>query len=122
MGIRPVMVTAAVMGVMGVALGAFGAHALKEMLAASGKEGIWDTAVLYLLVHTAAMAFLPQVGFCRVWPYGFFLAGTVLFSGSLFLLAVGGPRFLVMVTPVGGLCLLAGWVALGWAAWKGVRD
>ncbi len=114
--------TAALMGASGVALGAFGAHALQATLAESGREGIWDTAVLYLLAHTAAMAFLPHVDRGRVWPFGLFLAGTVLFCGSLFLYAVGGPRFLVMVTPVGGVCFLAGWVALGVAAWCSGRS
>ncbi|MBW8781730.1 MAG: DUF423 domain-containing protein [Verrucomicrobia bacterium] len=104
-------------GFTGVALGAFGAHALKATLAVSGPAAIWETAVLYQLVHAVAAltVSLNAPGRLTVegkWPAracGCWLLGIVLFSGSLYLLALGGPHWLGPVTPLGGGFLLAGW-------------
>ncbi|HTL69905.1 MAG TPA: DUF423 domain-containing protein [Candidatus Eisenbacteria bacterium] len=99
-----------------VAMGAFGAHALKGRLDAAMVE-VWKTAVLYQGLHALAMLLLaalagrPASG--PVSPAGWlFLAGTVLFSGSLYALALTGQKAWGAVTPVGGLCFLAGWLAL----------
>jgi uncharacterized membrane protein YgdD (TMEM256/DUF423 family) len=95
-----------------VALGAFGAHALKETLAASGMTDVWDKAVLYHFVHALALlvlALLPAAG--RLIP-SLFVAGIALFSGSLYLLALTNIRWLGAITPLGGLCFLAGWLML----------
>jgi uncharacterized membrane protein YgdD (TMEM256/DUF423 family) len=103
-------------GALGVSAGAFGAHALKETLTAAGTLSTWNTAVLYHLVHvlallattlfaTAKSASNPWFSrACLCW-----LLGIVLFSGSLYVLAVGGPRWLGPVTPLGGLFFIAGW-------------
>lgn len=113
---------AAVLGFLGVALGAFGAHALKPALEAHGTVETWKTAVLYQLVH--AVALLALVGWrdAHAGPSGrvaaLWAAGVVLFSGSLYWLALGGPKFLGPITPLGGLAFLAGWALLAWRAWK----
>ncbi|HEX5400618.1 MAG TPA: DUF423 domain-containing protein [Verrucomicrobiae bacterium] len=103
---------AAVSGFMAVALGAFGAHALKNVLAQNGMAAVWETAVFYHFIH-AVMLFLlaGRKPFATV-AWWCFLAGIVVFSGSLYLLAATGARWLGAVTPFGGVSLLAGWVCL----------
>jgi uncharacterized membrane protein YgdD (TMEM256/DUF423 family) len=109
---------AAMLGFTGVGLGAFGAHALKSTLLARGTTDSWRTAVTYQLVHSLALLALSTrevdrestvrwdvVGNC-------WLVGTVLFSGSIYGLSLGGPRFLGPITPVGGLFMMAGWGVL----------
>src|SRR6187401_667197 len=103
---------AGVCGFFGVALGAFGAHLLKDKLAIAGTAAIWQTAVLYHLVHTVvllAMAFRTEV---NRWIFGLFFAGIVLFSGSLYVLALTDFTKLGAITPIGGACFLAGWAGL----------
>ncbi len=101
----------------GVALGAFGAHALREKLVPEAKQ-IYQTGILYQLIHGIALfvvSFMVTMGppGSPVQLAGFaFLAGVLLFSGSLYLLAVTGVKRWGMVTPVGGLAFLAGWVLL----------
>lgn len=115
-----IQMVAASMGALGVAAGAFGAHALRSRLEASGRAGTWDTAVRYHLIHALA---LMLVAFSAQLPGSIvdmttlasvsFTVGIVLFSGSLYGLALGGPRWLGPVTPLGGLALIAGWLFLG---------
>lgn len=101
----------------GVALGAFGAHGLKARLAAE-QLAIWSTATQYLFWHALgvlavglACIALPESAWLRA--AGFLLAaGIVVFSGSLYLLALGAPRGLGAATPFGGVAFIAGWVAL----------
>lgn len=115
---------AAVLGFIGVALGAAGAHGkLHDALVASGSLENWKTAVLYQLVH--AVALLALAGWRGAAPAGpsgkvalLWAIGVVCFSGSIYVLALGGPRFLGPVTPLGGVAFLAGWAMLGWAALK----
>lgn len=111
---KKITLTAAVLGFVGVALGAFGAHALKPTLAAQGTLETWKTAVFYQLVHAVAIlalglahtpardAWWPRTGLC-------WIIGCVLFSGSLYWLSLGGPRWLGPITPLGGLAFLLGW-------------
>jgi len=116
--VRSHLITAGLLGFTGVALGAFGAHALKEALAANGTTATWQTAVLYHLIHAVALAALPGwrwVGRC--WT-----AGIVLFSGSLYWLALGGPKILGPVTPLGGAAFLLGWALLAWHAFKSPKE
>ena len=108
---------------LGVALGAFAAHGLKERLA-PGMLAIFETGVRYQMYH--AFALLGVAWACTRWPGPLptiagwlFLAGTLLFSGSLYVLALGGLRWLGAVAPLGGLAFLAGWACLAWSAWKG---
>jgi uncharacterized membrane protein YgdD (TMEM256/DUF423 family) len=112
---------AGLFGVTGVALGAFGAHALHSFLATQGTLGTWETAVHYQLLH--AVALLGAAAWLRLgegramaWAVRAWSAGIMLFSGSLYLLALGGPRWLGPVTPLGGLGLVAGWLCVAAAA------
>lgn len=102
----------AFVGFLGVALGAFGAHLLQKHLASLQMTGVWEKAVFYHLIHAVVLLLLAgRPTFPRL-PWLFFLAGIILFSGSLYLLAYTGIRWLGAITPLGGLCLLAGWLIL----------
>lgn len=120
---RNITLAAAALGLTGVALGAFGAHALKPMLEAHGSVETWKTAVLYQLVHAVALLALAGWRDAHGGPSGriavLWFAGVLLFSGSLYWLSIGGPRLLGPVTPLGGAAFLAGWALLAWHAWKG---
>jgi len=104
----------ALLGLLAVALGAFGAHALKESLAENGMTEIWKTAVLYHLAHAVVLLLVAWSGLSRKAWWCLF-SGVLLFSGSLYLLAVSGIRILGVVTPFGGVLLLAGWLLLVFA-------
>jgi uncharacterized membrane protein YgdD (TMEM256/DUF423 family) len=95
-----------------VALGAFGAHALKASLQASGMLDAWNKAVLYHLVHAVALLALALYGTGNRAAYLFLVAGILLFSGSLYAMALSNVRWLGAITPLGGLCFLAGWAWL----------
>jgi uncharacterized membrane protein YgdD (TMEM256/DUF423 family) len=114
------LLTAAFLGITAVSLGAFGAHKLKPELLSRGMLEVWETAVLYHLVHTLAVftaglaaasarlsetltRSLQRASLC--WT-----AGVLLFSGSLYALSLGGPKALGPVTPLGGVLLILGWV------------
>jgi len=108
---------------LAVALGAFGAHALKARLAPD-LLAVYETGVRYQLTH--ALALLAVAWACTRWPGAavttsgwLFVAGTVLFSGSLYALSLSGIRGLGAVTPIGGVAWIAGWLCLAWGAWKG---
>jgi len=108
----------AVWGFLGVALGAFGAHALKRV---AGPEQLawWTTATQYQLVHALALvaAGLVQAQRPGVDPAAWsLLAGSLVFSGTLYAMALGAPRWLGAVTPLGGLAMLLGWLLLAWHA------
>jgi len=114
---RGLLLAAALLGAAGVALGAFGAHGLRARLDARGLE-VWETAVRYHVVHAVALlalALSPYAAQLRMAGW-LFAAGIALFSGSLYALALGGPRWLGPVTPLGGLALLAGWLWIARAA------
>lgn len=100
---------AGLIGLTGVALGAFGAHGLKNILTAHDTASIWETAVLYHLIHAAASLWASER---RPWVVGFWTAGVTIFSGSLYILAVTNIRWLGAVTPIGGLLLMAGWALI----------
>jgi uncharacterized membrane protein YgdD (TMEM256/DUF423 family) len=107
---------AAVLGALAVALGAFGAHGLKATLAELGTAALWEKAVFYHFLHAVMLFVLGRHSPARRGPWVCFLAGIVLFSGSLYLLAVTGARWLGAVTPLGGVSFIAGWVWLAWSA------
>ena len=112
------LVLAAGSGAAGVALGAFGAHALKSQLAATDTISTWDTAVHYHLLHAVVLLVIGL--WSKINPDSTALGasgvlifvGIVLFSGSLYGLALGGPRWLGPVTPLGGLAFIVGWLLL----------
>ena len=95
-----------------VALGAFGAHALKATLQSSGMLDVWNKAVLYHFLHGVALVALALYGARNRPPYFLLVAGIVLFSGSLYTMALTNVRWLGAITPLGGLCFLAGWAWL----------
>jgi uncharacterized membrane protein YgdD (TMEM256/DUF423 family) len=105
-----------VTGASAVLLGAFGAHALRGVLDARGAE-LWHTAVNYHAWHALALAVAAGLGRGRSGRVAMaaFVVGIVLFSGSLYALALGAPRWVGIITPFGGLAFVAGWLALGWA-------
>lgn len=103
---------AAVLCFLAVALGAFGAHALKARLEGSGMLEVWNKAVLYHFLHAIALVALALHATGSRAAYFLLLAGIIFFSGSLYALALTNLRILGAVTPIGGLCFLAGWAWL----------
>lgn len=119
---RTWLVLAAVLGLTAVATGAFGAHALEARLSADDLD-TYQTAARYHMYHALALigvAYLTaRLGTALVRAAGWLLVGgTLIFSGSLYLLALSGVGILGAVAPLGGACLLAGWACLGLAAWR----
>ena len=110
---------------LAVIIGAFGAHALEGRLDAYSK-GVYETGVTYHFFHAIGLlivSFLPRLGalpsFRASWVCGLLAAGIVLFSGSLYALAISGVRALGAITPFGGLSFIAAWVLLAWWLAKG---
>jgi uncharacterized membrane protein YgdD (TMEM256/DUF423 family) len=113
----------ALSALLAVAAGAFGAHALRNRLAPD-TLGIFEVGARYHMYH--ALGLLAAAWAVSRWPGGattaagwLFVAGTVIFSGSLYLLSFTGQRWLGAVTPLGGLAFILGWAALAWAALRG---
>jgi uncharacterized membrane protein YgdD (TMEM256/DUF423 family) len=120
--IRSPAIGAATAGALAVVLGAFGAHALHGQLDADALQ-IWHTAVDYQFWHALALLGLAAAPASR-WRFVGALAfslGIILFCGSLYALALGAPRLIGAITPLGGLSLLAGWLCLGGAFWRSAR-
>ena len=115
----------AVLGLLGVAIGAFGAHALRAMLDASGRAATFETAVKYQFYHAIALILVgvllhlfgsnPTIAKLLNWSGYSFLGGVLVFSGSLYLLCFTGVTWLGAITPLGGLGMIAGWALLLWA-------
>ena len=119
---RPFVLLAALFGLTGVALGAFAAHGLRARLSPE-YLAVFQTGVLYQLIH--ALALLGVGALALHWRSRLlgaagvlFVAGILLFSGSLYLLTLSGIGKLGIVTPFGGVSFLAGWLCLGLAAWR----
>ncbi len=118
---RAFLVLASLFGLLGVGLGAFGSHGLSARLSPE-RLGTFETGVRYQLWHAFALfavVFLRTIGpdtFSESAAGVLFVLGILLFSGSLYLLAVTGERWWGAVTPFGGLCFLAGWLALVYAS------
>lgn len=112
------IVVGAVWGFLGVALGAFGAHGLPRDTSAQAFDW-WKPAAQYHLLHALALLLTGLLGLhgVRVDAVGAcFLAGSAIFSGTLYAMTLGAPRILGAITPLGGLLMLAGWLLLAWAA------
>ena len=108
---------------LAVALGAFGAHGLKGRMAVE-LIAVFETGVRYQMYHALALLFVAWAA--TRWPGTptiaagwLFVAGSAVFSGSLYALTLTGTRWFGAVTPIGGLALLGGWLCLAWAAWRG---
>jgi uncharacterized membrane protein YgdD (TMEM256/DUF423 family) len=120
--VRLWFVIAALNGALAVAFGAFAAHGLSQQLDTHAL-GIFETGARYQMYHAlamglAALAMQTKAARTATWSACLFLAGIILFSGSLYALAVTGERMFAFVTPVGGISFLAGWVLLALAAWR----
>ena len=102
----------AALGALGVMLGAFGAHGLKAFVDDPHRLEIWDTAARYHLVHAVAILAVAAHPRRPRAPAVLFAVGIGIFSGSLYLLALTGVTWLGAITPIGGLSLIAGWIAL----------
>jgi uncharacterized membrane protein YgdD (TMEM256/DUF423 family) len=101
---------AAVLGALAVVLGAMGAHGrVHDLLVETKALEHWQTATHYHLVHAVALLTLGLAGWCQ-WGWRLMALGTGLFSGSLYVLAITGEKWLGRVTPIGGLCLIVGWL------------
>jgi len=113
---------AAALCFLAVALGAFGAHSLKSTLELRGMLDVWNKAVLYHFIHAIALLVLALYGTVNRGAWCLLLAGIFLFSGSLYLLALipQARDWLGPITPLGGLCFLAGWAWLIIAPTKGL--
>lgn len=116
------VLTGAIYGFLGVAFGAFGAHALKARLVPEMLT-VWKTAVEYQFYHALALLLVgliatqrPSIAITNAAIC--FALGVLVFSGSLYVLALSGVRWLGAITPIGGLLFLIGWVLLFWAALK----
>lgn len=120
---RTFWILGCVLGLLAVAAGAFGAHGLRGRLTPD-LLAVYETGARYHMYH--ALALLATAWAVEHWGGGAaavagwaFVAGIVVFSGSLYLLALTGTRWLGAITPIGGAAFLAGWAALAWAAWRG---
>ena len=107
---RRILIVGAALATLGVA---FGAHALRDTLGAQ-RLGWWNTAVQYQMWHAVALVALAGAIPRAVLPAVLLASGTLLFSGSLYGMALFGARWLGPVTPVGGLLMIAGWAVVAW--------
>jgi uncharacterized membrane protein YgdD (TMEM256/DUF423 family) len=103
---------AALMGFLAVALGAFGAHGLKDVLARNGTADIWQKAVFYHFIHAVMLFILAERPAPPKFAWWSFFTGIVIFSGSLYALAITNERWLGAITPIGGVAFLCGWTCL----------
>lgn len=120
--IRGYIVLAALFGFTGVALGAFASHALKSQLSAA-YLAVFQTGVQYQMLHALALLGVALLSLHRpsrllTVAGALFVVGILLFSGSLYLLTLSGVGRLGMITPIGGMSFLAGWLCLGLAGWR----
>lgn len=112
-----VLITASALGAFSVMIGAFGAHMLQELLETKGRVGTFETAVQYQFYHTLALLAVGLLMFKiedKLLDYAAIslISGIIIFCGSLYLLSVSGYRWLGMITPIGGLFFIAGWILL----------
>ncbi|HUY92793.1 MAG TPA: DUF423 domain-containing protein [Pirellulales bacterium] len=111
------LVCGALLAALSVTMGAFGAHGLKEYLEAAKRVDTFETAARYHMYHAIALVLvglLASAGSNRALDVagGCFLAGILIFSGLCYALALGGPKYLGAIVPIGGVAFIAGWVAL----------
>ncbi|NUN09783.1 MAG: DUF423 domain-containing protein [Ignavibacteriaceae bacterium] len=110
------IIISAVLGFLGVAFGAFGAHALKKILTPEVLTS-FETGVRYHLIHTVVLLFLASRENQKISRI-LFLTGIILFSFSIYIYALTGIRSIVMITPIGGFFLLSGWLMIIWGEFK----
>ena len=118
---RAIVVAGALLGGSAVMLGAFGAHALRESLSPE-QAGWWATGVQYQMWHALALLLVAALPVRRAGlAAGCLGGGAAIFSVTLYAMALGGPRWLGAVTPIGGVLMIAGWAVLAWSAWQKAR-
>jgi uncharacterized membrane protein YgdD (TMEM256/DUF423 family) len=111
---------------LAVAAGAFGAHALSAHLTPT-HASTYETAARYQMYHALALFVIAWAvtqypdAVLLTWSGRFFIAGIVIFCATLYAIALGGPAWLGAITPLGGLCFLAGWATAAWAVWRHAR-
>ena len=118
---HPYRLLGSILALSAVLFGAFGAHALRETLSANDSIQTWETAVRYQMWHALALILLSMISLRHPMPKmtgPCFVVGILLFSGSLYGLALDGPKWLGPVTPLGGLCLMIGWWLLIYSSYK----
>ncbi len=103
---------AAFMGALAVMLGAFGAHSLRSLLEQNGRTAVWEKAVFYHFIHAVMLFVLAMRNPLPRVPWFCFLIGIIVFSGSLYLLAVTNVLWLGAITPIGGISFIVGWLWL----------
>jgi uncharacterized membrane protein YgdD (TMEM256/DUF423 family) len=120
---RTLFVAGALLALLGVAAGAFGAHALSARLPAD-RLVIFEIGVRYQMYH--ALGLLALAWAAGRWPDShvgvagmLILGGVLVFSGTLYAMAFGAPRWYGAITPLGGLGMIAGWALAAWSVWKG---
>lgn len=117
------LVAGSLIGGLSVMIGAFGAHALKKLLTENGRTDVFETAVKYQFYHAFALLILGLLmlkiehKFLNYAGYSF-LAGIVIFSGSLYILSISNIKWFGAITPIGGLCMIAGWLLMAVAMIK----
>ena len=115
---RFALLAGSLLAALGVGLGAFGAHGLQSLLTA-GELAWWHTAVQYQLWHAMGLIGLGASRIARqTLPAVLLTLGTLVFSGTLYLLALTGLRWLGAITPIGGTLMIAGWLLVAWRAWR----
>ena len=121
---RTFFIIASLLGSLSVALGAFGAHGLRGRIEESLLAN-YQTGVSYMFYHMLALFVVVwaigkwPASSLPVWAGWLFVAGIVIFSGSLFVMAFTGLRWLGAITPIGGVAFIAGWLLLAFVAWRG---
>jgi len=121
---KRLLIIGGMIGLLGVALGAFGSHGLSSLLEANGRTGTFDTAVQYHLIHAVMLVLVAllhgkSLSHPAITRAGlFFIAGIVLFSGSLYILAIFNLRFMGAIAPIGGTSLILGWGSIAWGAYR----
>ena len=118
---HPILVAGALLAATGVMAGAFGSHGLRDVLDAQAL-GWWQTAVQYQLWHAVALIAFAALPVRAGWPSALVGTGTLIFSGTLYIMALTGLRWLGAVTPIGGALLIAGWLLLAYRAWRDRLD
>ena len=120
---KAALIAGSIIGFLSVAIGAFGAHALRPFLTETNRLATFETAVQYQMYHGLAIILSGILGMVLTktdfsFVYFLFLSGILIFSGSLYLLCASGIRWLGAITPLGGTAFLAAWLLLAWKVFK----
>ena len=122
---RKLLIIGAMWSLVGVALGAFGAHGLAQILAENDRVEVWKTAVNYQMWHALALMIFAcaanETTRSRAIPV-FLNLGILLFSGSLYWIALGGPKWLGPITPIGGTCFIIAWSTFIWCQLRQTQE